>query len=107
MHLKTSHPYYSQVQTQMFVTERMYCDFVVWTKRDCVILPIFQDRAFWEPRLQKAQEFFTKVCLPELVAKHFLNIFCIKLCTTPCESRYLNLSTHHSHTFPDVKPSIC
>ncbi|KAL2077859.1 hypothetical protein ACEWY4_027363 [Coilia grayii] len=71
MHLKKSHPYYSQVQTQMFVTERMYCDFVVWTQKDCAILRIFKDTAFWEPRLQKAQEFFVEVCLPELVAKHF------------------------------------
>uniref|UniRef100_A0A8C5G714 PHD-type domain-containing protein n=1 Tax=Gouania willdenowi TaxID=441366 RepID=A0A8C5G714_GOUWI len=40
VHLKKNHQYYTQVQTQLFVTESSYCDFVVWTLMDTVILRI-------------------------------------------------------------------
>ena len=33
LHLKTSHPYYAQVQGQMGVTNRKWCDFVVFTEK--------------------------------------------------------------------------
>lgn len=71
VHLKKNHQYYSQVQTQLFVTNSAYCDFVVWTLKDCVILRITPDTFFWKARLQKAQEFFLKVTLPELVVQYF------------------------------------
>lgn len=69
--LKKTHPYYSQVQTQIFVTESKFCDFVVWTVMDCVVVRILPDAGFWSMCLPKAQEFFLKVCLPELVAHHY------------------------------------
>ncbi len=69
--LKQGHRYYSQVQTQMFVTESAYCDFVVWTQRDLVVVRVLPDVRFWETCLQKAQEFFLKVSLPELVCCHY------------------------------------
>lgn len=71
VHLRKDHQYYSQVQTQIFVTDSAYCDFVVWTLKDCVVLRITPDTEFWKARLQKAQEFFKEVSLPELVAQHF------------------------------------
>uniref|UniRef100_A0A8C5EMQ3 YqaJ viral recombinase domain-containing protein n=1 Tax=Gouania willdenowi TaxID=441366 RepID=A0A8C5EMQ3_GOUWI len=48
VHLKKNHQYYTQVQTQLFVTESSYCDFVVWTLMDTVILRIAPDTAFWK-----------------------------------------------------------
>lgn len=71
VHLKKNHQYYTQVQTQLFVTESAYCDFVVWTLKDCVILRIAPDKTFWNARLQKAQDFFVKVALPELAVQYF------------------------------------
>ena len=71
VHLKKNHQYYTQVQTQLFVTESAYCDFVVWTLKDCVFLRIAPDKTFWNARLQKAQDFFVKVALPELVVQYF------------------------------------
>ena len=71
VHLKKNHQYYTQVQTQLFVTESAYCDFVVWTLKDCVILCIAPDKTFWNAQLQKAQDFFVKVALPELVVQYF------------------------------------
>lgn len=73
VHLKKDHQYYTQVQTQLFVTESSYCDFVVWTLKDTVILCIAPDNAFWNARLKKAQDFFVKVALPELAVQYFTN----------------------------------
>ncbi|XP_028297385.1 uncharacterized protein LOC114459273 [Gouania willdenowi] len=70
VHLKKNHQYYTQVQTQLFVTESSYCDFVVWTLMDTVILRIAPDTAFWKARLQKAQDYFVKVALPELAVQY-------------------------------------
>ncbi|KAL4008418.1 hypothetical protein ACER0C_002270 [Sarotherodon galilaeus] len=71
LQLKRAHPYYCQVQTQIFVTGANYCDLVIWTQRDFVVKCIFPDVDFWEPHLKQAQDFFHKLCLPELVGKYF------------------------------------
>ncbi|XP_052454751.1 uncharacterized protein LOC128015093 [Carassius gibelio] len=70
LQLKRHHRFYTQIQTQIFVTQSNHCDLVVWTENDFTVVRVFPDQEFWEPRLQKAQEFFKKVCLPELVAKY-------------------------------------
>lgn len=69
--LKKQHSYYSQIQTQMCVSGSTFCDFVVWTTIDCLVIRVFRDDRFWEQLRTKAQEFFVNVCLPELVACHF------------------------------------
>uniref|UniRef100_A0A8C6PF74 YqaJ viral recombinase domain-containing protein n=1 Tax=Nothobranchius furzeri TaxID=105023 RepID=A0A8C6PF74_NOTFU len=71
LQLKQAHPYYCQVQTQIFVKGANHCDLVVWTQRDLAVIRIFPAVDFWKPRLKQAQEFFVKVCLPELVGKYF------------------------------------
>ncbi|XP_025765083.1 uncharacterized protein LOC112847531 [Oreochromis niloticus] len=71
LQLKQAHPYYCQVQTQIFVTGANHCDLVVWTQRDLAVIRIFPAVDFWKPRLKQAQDFFLKVCLPELVGKYF------------------------------------
>lgn len=52
LHLKRTHPYYSQVQTQIFVTSAKHCDLVVWTQRDMAVVCIFPDVDFWERSLR-------------------------------------------------------
>uniref|UniRef100_A0A3B1ITU5 YqaJ viral recombinase domain-containing protein n=1 Tax=Astyanax mexicanus TaxID=7994 RepID=A0A3B1ITU5_ASTMX len=69
--LHHTHKYYSQVQTQIFVTGSKYCDFVVWSQKDCVVVRILPNMAFWTTLLAKAQNFFFKVSLPELVACYY------------------------------------
>ena len=69
--LKTTHPYYSQVQCQIFTSSTDYCDFAVWTEVDFTTIRIEPDHEFWASCQLKAEEFVKKVVLPELVAKHF------------------------------------
>ena len=48
LYLDTIHPYYYQVQCQLFVTHAEYCDFVVWTKKDMFIQSVTRYRNLGE-----------------------------------------------------------
>ncbi|KAI2644138.1 Alkaline nuclease [Labeo rohita] len=47
LQLKQTHKYYSQVQTQMFVTDSEFCDFVVLTAKDCTVVRVLPDADYW------------------------------------------------------------
>ena len=47
-----SHKYYTQVQGQLLITDKDYCDFVVWTPCGITIQRIYQDLSFSE-KLEK------------------------------------------------------
>uniref|UniRef100_A0A8C6NXC8 YqaJ viral recombinase domain-containing protein n=1 Tax=Nothobranchius furzeri TaxID=105023 RepID=A0A8C6NXC8_NOTFU len=53
LQLKQAHPYYRQVQTQIFVMGANHCDLVVWTQRDLAVICIFPAVDFWTPRLKQ------------------------------------------------------
>ncbi len=44
------------------------CYFVVWTAKDCAMVWVFPDTQYWRTVLKKAQDFFHKVSLPEIVS---------------------------------------
>lgn len=96
--LKQGHRYYTQVQTQIFVTESKYCAFVVWTQKDLVVVRVMPDVKFWESCLQKAQEFFLKVSLPELICHHYTQD-----ASTPEPSRVMAVKSCNTLTVPQVK----
>ena len=45
--LKTTHDYYHQVQCQLFVDKKSWCDFVVQTNIDLFVQRIYWDKDFW------------------------------------------------------------
>ena len=70
--LKRDHAYYYQVQMQLFVTDKPYCDFILWTEKDGqapYVERITPDLVFFEEQLEKAAVFFKKCVIPELLAK--------------------------------------
>ena len=70
--LKLEHPYYYQCQLQLLVTERSFCDFVVWAPAgDIHIERLTVDHQFLEPRLRKAEKFFQIAIIPELLGKWY------------------------------------
>lgn len=71
MKLNRKHAYYSQVQMQLALTGKKYCDFVVWSEVDFFMERINFDKDFWNSESQKATSFHKKVILPELLAKAF------------------------------------
>jgi hypothetical protein len=72
--LKTTHPYYVQIQTQLNVCEREYCDFFLWLKNDNFLQRITRDAVFWEEMVSKAEIVFRNGVLPELLGKCFTRI---------------------------------
>ncbi|KAA0717390.1 hypothetical protein E1301_Tti012156 [Triplophysa tibetana] len=63
--LHRDHKYWHQVQGQLHLTGRQTCYFVVWTKKDHVIIPISKDDT-WKPNLQVLEDFFKTHVLPRL-----------------------------------------
>ena len=77
MYLDHSHSYYYQVQTQIFVCEVDYCDFVVCTfpenqhEPDIHIERIFADEQFWSECIEKSSHFFKVCILPEILGRWY------------------------------------
>ena len=69
--LSHKHPYYYQVQTQLNVCKKDYCDFYVWTEKDYHIERIYPDAEFWSTCVEKSSQFFRQCLLPELVGKFY------------------------------------
>ena len=66
--LKKSHVYFSQVQGQMGVGNRMWCDFVTYTKKGINVQRIHHDLEFWETELLPKLCTFYDMCIaPEIV----------------------------------------
>lgn len=69
-YLRRSHQYYSQVQLQMYTCNLKLCDFVVWTKGGFAVTRVGRDEAFLKENLPKAETFFKRHLLPELICRH-------------------------------------
>ena len=67
LQLKKEHPYHSQVQGQMAITKREWCDFVVYTEKGISIERIHFDKIFWEELLQKLVDIYDNCLAPEIV----------------------------------------
>ena len=72
-HLKKKNNYYYQVQGQMHITQRTWCDFVVWTPRasEMVVERIAYDSEFWGRMYPKLKAFYFGSMLPELASPRF------------------------------------
>ena len=67
--LKRNHSYYCQVQGQMAITGRTWCDFVVYTTKGIAVERITFDKLFWENELlPKLVDFFDNYVAPEIVS---------------------------------------
>ena len=71
MTLKRTHQYYYQVQCQLSVCEKEFCDFIVWTEVDFHAERINIDNEFCKTMLEKSELFFKHAILPELIGKIF------------------------------------
>ena len=67
--LQKNHVYYSQVQGQMGVTKRKWCDFIVYTEKGLSVERIEFDSDFWEKELlPKLTDFYDNCLAPEIVS---------------------------------------
>ena len=67
--LQQSHKYYAQVQGQMAVGNRKWCDFVVFTTKGISVKRINYDEEYWmNTLLPKLEEFYDTCLAPEIVS---------------------------------------
>ena len=67
--LKEGHPYYSQIQGQMAIGERPWCDFVIYTTKGISIERIQYNKDFWKSKLlPKLTAFYVNCVGPEIVS---------------------------------------
>ena len=64
--LKRKHKYYLQVQGQMAVTGKKWCDFVIWTLKGMSVERIFFDSELWSRMLFSLDSFYIGAMVPEL-----------------------------------------
>ena len=65
--LKQKHDYYFQIQGQMAIYRRKWCDFVVYTPADISVQRIKFDSNLWETMCAKLTDFYNTAVVPELV----------------------------------------
>ena len=65
--LPTKHKYFYQIQGQLAITGRSWCDLYFWCPKDTVVIRIRKDEAFWEKILPKLKSFYMDCILPEIV----------------------------------------
>lgn len=67
--LDTNHQYYYQIQAQLFICEKKYCDFYVWTGKDFFLQRISPNEIFFNEAVANISKVFKIGILPELLAK--------------------------------------
>ena len=67
--LKRNHNYYYQVQGQMALCNRNFCDFFVWTLKGFAHERIVFDQEFWNECVLKLNSFYVKAIVPELFSE--------------------------------------
>ena len=72
LELKDNHQYFYQVQLQTKLCNASYCDFVVWSKNQGIIVQrLFPDAEFINRALQQVENFIKHGILPELVGNWY------------------------------------
>ncbi|XP_062609147.1 uncharacterized protein LOC134270909 [Saccostrea cucullata] len=64
--LKTSHPYYHQIQGQLHICNKTCCDLIVWTRVDCIVIRIVKDME-WTANVSKLIDFYFNIFIPALM----------------------------------------
>ena len=68
-HLKCPHPYYTQIQHQMYVTGALYTDFVVFLPKQSATVRVMKDNFFAVLSVPKLKQFFYDFIVPEMLTK--------------------------------------
>jgi YqaJ-like viral recombinase domain len=73
LRLKRNSNYYYQIQGQLAITEKKFCDFVVYTEKDFFVERIQFDEDLWKNvMLPKLEWFYMECLLPELLDSRIL-----------------------------------
>ena len=68
-----NHKYFTQVQGQLAICRKEYCDFVVWTPQGILIERIRENTNFTESLIRKLTKFYVEHMLPEVLTHNSLD----------------------------------
>ncbi|CAG9762672.1 unnamed protein product [Ceutorhynchus assimilis] len=72
LEVKQNHNYFYQIQGQLHITKRKYCNFLVWTPLGFLVQKIERDDLFWEEKMEPLlKQFYFKCLLPEIIDPRF------------------------------------
>ena len=72
LELKDNHQYFYQIQLQMKLCNASFCDFVVWSKDQGILVQrVFPDTEFINRALEQVENFIKRGILPELVSNWY------------------------------------
>ena len=71
--LVRSHKYYTQIQGQLLICNKLFCDFVVWTTKGLISERIYVDIRFTEKLSKKLTDFYIDTFLPEILTHKCLD----------------------------------
>ena len=69
--LDKQHSYFYQIQTQLHVTKKDYCDFYVWTSKDYHLERVVKNAETWNHIVHKSTQLFKLCVLPELIGNFY------------------------------------
>ena len=95
---ETSEGYLTQVQTTMAVCKLMSCDFVVYTKKELLVVHVPFNPSSWEVTLRTALFFFEEHAIPALQDVSSVNPLSVP--STPESLHTSNPGGGHSHQLP-------
>ena len=96
--LRESHPYFYQVQAQLYVTRLPWCDFVVWSPDEIHVERIYYNQHFIMQAIAKARNFYFDVFLPSIVP-------CMLIHTRSCSNSYSNYE--NVKVLEEKDPFVC
>lgn len=69
--LEETHEFFYKIQMMLNLSEVEYCDVIIWSQIEPLVLKINTDIDFWNTAKQKALKFHEQVIMPELLGKFY------------------------------------
>ncbi|XP_052747032.1 uncharacterized protein LOC112057632 isoform X1 [Bicyclus anynana] len=71
--IKKSSPYYYQIQGQLYCTEKLYCNLIVYTYKEMVVIFVSRDNEFFNNMLNKLDNFYYNYFKAEILKQLLYN----------------------------------
>ena len=79
--LKQSHKYYDQVQGQLAITGKAWCDIFLYTRHGYVMQRIYLDKKYWASLDSNLEFFYINYVAPELVTRELKEKYEVDFCS--------------------------
>ncbi|XP_063384478.1 uncharacterized protein LOC134670606 [Cydia fagiglandana] len=71
LHLKRNHPYFYQIQGQLYCSKRKYCNLIIYTFKEIQVIFLQRDDCFINEMVTKLVIFFENHLKPEIINKYY------------------------------------